>query len=150
MLKEIILDWVLFTFWETLIIVLFVVGKEDRWKIFKFCTIISFILSISYVFISYIRIPFLPQLFHLLVVSLSCSKVFNIKICKVVLRISIILGILFILDTLSMVMIQEILGLYIMDNYINIFLGLFPTKIIECIISIKGGIWVCGNGLMEQ
>lgn len=143
MLRDILLDWILFTFWENLICVMFITNDFNR-KYQKYYTVLgffvfSFINSVIYCWINILTIPFLNQVYYFISIIIFIKLFYKIKIVNLIVRLMVIYGIIFITDTMMMFILMEILNFTnVCDSVWMVFLHLIPCKLFEFSVAMKG------------
>lgn len=134
MLRDILLDWILFTFWETLLMVLFIFGKKLWKKSIFLAFTLSIILSTIFCLTQVKIIPFLNQIISLFLISLGCYIFLRENYFKVLIQCVIVYALIFMLDSFVMFIALELISNNISENIIYISMVLIPSKILEFFI----------------
>lgn len=138
MIKDIIIDFVLFSGIEGFIFCLFFekIGKCRKFKWYEWL-----ILSVGNCLISKIFPPIIYQIICI-IWMLILLKLLNRKqaISYILKSIFCAIAMFYIIEILHSVMIEEFFSydMILSDNKLKVFLGLIPAKILEIFISIKG------------
>lgn len=142
MIKDILLDWILFTFWEGLICINFIVRydiiKKHPYKFVVSYSCFSICLSLMYYYGSQINFPLFTQLLFFISVIVYCKIMFHVNMKASFMKLLLIYGIMFMCDSAMMFIWLDIFNLAILDNVLYTALGLIPSKLIEFFISYKG------------
>lgn len=142
MLRDILLDWILFSLLEGFIFSYFILGtriiKRCVLKYILYLGVISLINAAMYILLNRIPIPLINQLYLFVIFTTSSKVLFNISIKTSIVKMAVIYGVMFIVDAVGYSIVNDILGIELYGNSIKIFIGLLPFKIFEILFSIKG------------
>lgn len=132
MLRDILLDWILFTFWETLIIVLFI--NHDKLKTsFRLAICLSVLLSCLYTLCKFVTVPLSAQFVNIVLTLILSKYYYKMNWRIVIIKLLCIFGIMFICDSASVFIVEEIFKINVLDNIIYLSISLIPSKLFQFI-----------------
>lgn len=146
MLRDILLDWILFNIPEMVVISLFIINQKRVVMKLKYwvCILIgSMLYSGIYYINSVFNIPLLNQLSVSIIILMICCLNFHIDLYVAVVRLVLIYGIIMICETIIVMIIMEVFDMdFAQLSTLIKFLWLLPTKILEIIIILKEEFWM--------
>lgn len=141
MLRDILLDWILFNIPEMVVISLFIINQKCVVMKLKYwvCILIgSMLYSGIYYINSIFNIPLLNQLSVSIIILIICCINFNIDLYVAIVRLALIYGIIMICETIIVIVVMEVFNRdFAPLSALIKFLWLLPTKILEIIIILK-------------
>lgn len=143
MLRDILLDWILFGIVESFVFTRFIVGHDtfarNCKKFISFVCLLGLFNTIVCFTLDLIGMFMMKHAVALLIVPYIISKKYHLKFKNSIIKMCIIYGVIFIIENLTVFIIMDVLNInFVNMGIINKFIFLLPAKLIEILFCIRG------------